>query len=52
MLTREEVIGLFNFIKVYQETLMLEQADTESLIEIISLKKANNLSEPSDLPLI
>jgi hypothetical protein len=50
MLTREEVIGLFDFIKVYRETLMLELADTESRIEIISLKKANNLSEPSDLP--
>ncbi len=49
MLAREEVIGLFNFIKVYQETLMLEQADTESRIEIISLKKVNKLSEPSDL---
>jgi hypothetical protein len=50
LLTREEVVGLFNFIKVYQETLMLELADTEPRIEIISLKKAHHLSEPSDLP--
>ena len=49
MLTREEVIGLFNFIKVYQETLMLQLADTEPCIEIVSLKKAPNLSEPSDV---
>jgi hypothetical protein len=50
MLTREEAIGLFNFIKVYQETFILKQADTESRIEIISLKNANNINEPSDLP--
>ncbi len=50
MLTREEMIKLFNFIKVYQETLMLEQADTESRIESSSLKKVNKLSELSDLP--
>ena len=39
MLTREEVIGLFDFIEVYRETLMLELADTEPCMEIISLKK-------------
>ena len=50
MLTREEVIGLINYIKVYQETLMLELADTEPCIDIISLNKENQLSEPSDVP--
>ena len=50
MLTREEVVGLFDFIEVYRETLMLELSDTDPCIEIISLKKENQLSEPSDLP--
>ena len=50
MLTLEETMGLFNFIKVYQEALIFEQVDTESRIEIIRLKKANNPSEPSDPP--
>jgi hypothetical protein len=50
MLTREEVIGLRNFIKVYQETLMLELADTEPSLEIISLKKVHHPLEPSDVP--
>ncbi len=39
MLTREEVVGLFDFIEVYRETLMLELADTDPCMEIISLKK-------------
>ena len=50
MLTREEVIGLLDFIKVYRETLMLELADTEPSIEIVILKNAHHLSEPSDVP--
>ena len=49
-LTREEVMGLCSFIKVYRETLMLELADTEPSLEIIDLKKVQHLSEPSAAP--
>jgi len=50
MLTREEVMGLIDFIEVYRETLLLDLAETEPRMEIVDPKKATHLSEPSDFP--
>ena len=50
MLTREEVMGVIDFIEVYRETLLLDLAATEPRMEIVDPKKATHLSEPSDCP--